>query len=203
MLVTEPSHSVVSGEFIGKQGGVRRYLASHKGNKGVPFNIGHNLGNNFATPLNRTNNFRFAFCPTTTLTMLLATNTHLSLDLLGGDTAPSRRHAVDSLKPYPKRRRRLVKYRSSGRVNLMSTVVALIAWTASNSMVLCYPVALWAFNSFRPAVLLNPLQTGIIGREFLVKIFSGILLHFYTPSIPKVYHKYYMLSRDNYHKEFR
>ena len=26
MLVTEPSHSIVSGEFIGKQGSVRRYL---------------------------------------------------------------------------------------------------------------------------------------------------------------------------------
>ncbi len=43
MFVTKPCHSVVSGEFIGKQGGVRRYLTSHEGNKGVSFNIGGQL----------------------------------------------------------------------------------------------------------------------------------------------------------------
>jgi hypothetical protein len=125
-------------------------------------------------------------------------NSHFSLDLLGRDTASGRSHAVDSLKPYSKRCRGLVKYRASSRVDLMPTIITLIAWATSNPMMFGYLVALGAVNTFRPTMGLNPFQTGFIGGELLVKIFSGILFHF-SPHY-KAYHKLYMLSRDNYLK---
>ena len=105
-------------------------------------------------------------------------NTHLSLDLLGRDTTSSRSHAVDSLKPCSQRRGGFVEYSARSGINLMPAVIALIARATSNLVVLRYLVALGAVDTPRPAMLLNPLKAGLIGREFLVEICKRIFLHF-------------------------
>ena len=128
----------------------------------------------------------------------LVGDTRFPLDLLGGYPASGGSHLVDCLKPNPERRSRLVEYCAGSRVDLMTAVVALIAGATNNPVVLRRPLAYRAKYAVGVAVVLNPLQTGIVIWELSVKVFNGVFVHFLIPFLHVLYHNIYMLSRDNY-----
>jgi hypothetical protein len=128
----------------------------------------------------------------------LVGDTRFPLDLLGGYSTSGGSHLVDCLKPNPERGSGLVEDSAGGGVNLVSAVVALVAGTALNPVVLCHPLAYRAVDAVRVAVALNPLKAGIVVGELLVKVFKRVFLHFLIPLIHVLYHNLYVLSRDNY-----
>ncbi len=232
MLVADSGHVVVGRELVSKQHGFPIDIASHERDKGVPFHIGDNCGDDLALPLGGTENLCFALSATPTLAVphtadiglvnfnlarewlvvfveegadllehspsRLVGHAQFPFKLLGGNAATGGRHDIDSLKPSPERSRRLVEYRAGKRGHLMPAVVAFVNWSLGKFVMLRYLIADWAFNPVRVAVVLYPLKAGIGVRECLVKVFSRKLFHFFHPSHHVLYHKHYMMSRDNY-----
>jgi hypothetical protein len=111
-----------------------------------------------------------------------------------------------SIKPSPKRRSRLVEDSTRSRVDLMPTVIALVARSVLNPVVLSYLVANRAIDAIRKSVVFKPLKASIVIRELMLKLCQCVLLklcldlvsHFRIPLIHVVYHKSYVLSRDTY-----
>jgi hypothetical protein len=128
----------------------------------------------------------------------LVGDTRFPLDLLGGYSAPCGRHLVDCLKPSPKRRSRLVEDSASNGVDLMPTVIALIAWATSDLVVLSHLLAIKAVNAIRVTMVFNPLKASIVIGELIIKVFNSVFSHFLIPFLHVLYHNLYMLSRDNY-----
>lgn len=118
--------------------------------------------------------------------------------LFSRDTTTSGSHAIDNLKPYLEGCCGLVEYSSSSRVNLMPTVIALIARAFGYFMVFCYLVAYWAMYTIRIAMAQYPFKANIIIWEFGFKICESVFVHFFIPLYHILYHSPYMLSRDNY-----
>jgi len=65
-------------------------------------------------------------------------NTSLSLDLLGRDTASSRSHTVDSLKPNSEGCSGFIEDSASSGIDLRPTVITAVAVAVLYSMMLCY-----------------------------------------------------------------
>lgn len=122
----------------------------------------------------------------------------LTLNLFSRDTTPSRTHAIDSLKPSLERCSRLVKDSASSRINLSTAIVALIARSTVNLVMLRNSLAFHTGNPIRPAMLFNPFEAFIIVWELSFKVFHRVLSHLLNPFLHVLYHKRYMLSRDNY-----
>jgi hypothetical protein len=102
-------------------------------------------------------------------------NTSFSLDLFSGDTAASRGHAIDNLKPYFKWGSGVVEYRINKRVNLMPTIIAFIASSTYYPMMLCYLVTNRTRNTFWVTMVFNPLQALLISPKFLTILYTIIV----------------------------
>jgi hypothetical protein len=113
----------------------------------------------------------------------LISDTCLTLNLFSRDTASGRGHAIDNLKPCPQGSSRLVEYGVSGRIDLMTTAIALIAWATSNLMMLRYLVTYRAMNPVGVAVIQNPFKASLISRELGIKVFCSVFVHFSIPLI--------------------
>ncbi|MBA7606962.1 hypothetical protein ES703_14114 [subsurface metagenome] len=107
-------------------------------------------------------------------------NTRFPLNLLGRYTTPCGSHAIYDLKPNPQGSRRFAEYSVSERMNLMPAVVASITLTTCYVMMLSYLLTFWTINTIRPEVVFYPSQTTNIIREFIIKIFGSVFIHF-TP----------------------
>jgi hypothetical protein len=122
-------------------------------------------------------------------------NSSFSFNLLGRYTASGRRHSMYDLEPSPQRGSRFMEYRASKRVNMVSTIVTGVTGAVRNLVVLSYSMAVRAFNTLRPAMVLYPLKASIVIRESFVKVFDGKLVHsldlrFFGHSLSPL-HKYY------------
>src|SRR5713101_1362079 len=109
----------------------------------------------------------------------LVSNTCLPLNLLCRDTAPSRSHEIGRVEPCGKRGGRLVEDRASGRVNVMTAIVARIRWTADYTVMLRFLLALVTkYRAFWIETAKQPLKTDRISRELAVEVFLCVLRHF-------------------------
>ena len=119
------------------------------------------------------------------------------LEFFGGMPRAGRGHPEHSVKPSRERSGRLMEDGVGSRINLMPAIVALVARTALNPVVLPYLVANRAVNSVWPAVVPQPLKDSIIVREFRLKLLQRVLLKFRScsvshrsiPPIHVLYHK--------------
>jgi len=98
----------------------------------------------------------------------LVGNASLALNLLCRDSAARGGHQVNGIEPRCKRRRRLVKDRVGGRVNVMSANVAGVGRTANDTVMFGHLSAGLAENPFRVEALAEPFETArIIGKPGL------------------------------------
>ena len=116
-------------------------------------------------------------------------------------------HPEHRIEPGCKRGGRLVEDSVSSRIDLMPAIVALVARSALNPVVLRHLVTNWAMESVWPSVLFQPPKNRIIVREVTLKLIQAVLLelcrhsfcHCSIPPIHVLYHKIYVVSRDSYH----
>jgi hypothetical protein len=84
-------------------------------------------------------------------------DTKFALKLLGRDSHTGLRHEVDRIKPKSKRGRGLVENRASGRVYVMSAILATVGFTAGDKVMLgVHCSAATACDTIRPAIIEQP-----------------------------------------------
>ena len=89
----------------------------------------------------------------------------------------------------------------------MPAVIALVARSSLNPVVLRYLVARRAMDTIRISVVFKPLKNSIVIRKITLKFCQCVLLkfsfnsivHFRIPFIHVLYHNIYVVSRDTYH----
>jgi len=136
----------------------------------------------------------------------LVSDSSYPLKLFGRMPRAGSGHPEHGIEPGRERSSRLVEDGVGSRINLVSAIIALVARSALNPVVLCHLVANWAMQSVWPSVILQPLKNRIIVREVTLELTETVLLelyrhsfgHFSIPPIHVLYHKMYVVSRDSY-----
>lgn len=104
-------------------------------------------------------------------------NARLALNLFGGDTATRRSHQIDRMEPRFQRRAGLVVNRISGRVNMMTAILARIRFARDYFVMLRDLAARIAKDAVWIQVILEPFKASVIIRELSLKILERIARH--------------------------
>ena len=95
----------------------------------------------------------------------------LALDLFRRNSATGSRHEVHCIEPRCKRSGRLVKDRASGRMDMVSAMVAAVGRAAHNAVVLRNALAVLAKDAFGIEMILEPFEAGGVIGELLLEGF--------------------------------
>lgn len=104
-------------------------------------------------------------------------NARFAFKLFRRDTATSRGHQIDRVKPRFQRRARLVIDRVRGRVNMMAAKLTRIRFTRGYLVMLRDLAARIAKDAVRVKVVFQPFETGIIGRKLALEILERVPRH--------------------------
>jgi hypothetical protein len=110
-------------------------------------------------------------------------DTSHSLKLFGRVSRAGSGYPEHGVKPSPQRRGGLMEDSISSRINLMPAIIALIARSALNLVVLSYLVANRTIDTVRPSVVFEPLKAGIIVRKLTLKLCQCVPLKLCLNSI--------------------
>jgi len=135
----------------------------------------------------------------------LISDSSYPLKLFGGVSRASGSHPEHGIEPSAEGSGRLVEDGVGGRIDLMPAIIALVARSALNPVVLSHLVANGAMDSVWPSVLFQPLKNRMIVREVTLELAQAVLLelcrhslgHFSIPLTHVLYHKIYVVSRDS------
>jgi len=100
-----------------------------------------------------------------------------ALKLFGRDTATSRGHEIDRVKPSFKRRTGLMVNRISGRMNMMTAILARVRFAGRNLVMRSHLVARLAKDAIGVKIVFEPFKTSIVCRELLLEILERIAGH--------------------------
>ena len=81
---------------------------------------------------------------------------------------------------------------------MSSTEVTTINHAPSYSMMLRDFLALFARNTIGVEMISKPFKADIIIRKLFIEVSYRVVFHFNIPPTHVLYHKIYVLSRDNY-----
>jgi hypothetical protein len=102
----------------------------------------------------------------------------LPLNLLRGNAATCLGHKVDRIEPSSERSRGLVEDRASGRVDVMTAMIARVRRSAHNAVVLGHSFTLLAINAIRVEAIAKPFKAGRVIRELALEVFQSVWQHF-------------------------
>ena len=77
---------------------------------------------------------------------------------------------------------------------MVTAVITFIGASAFDSMVPSYPLALHTVNALWPAVLLDPLQAGVIIWKLSPEVLGSIVVHSYYPLCTRTLYHFLALA---------
>jgi len=124
----------------------------------------------------------------------LVGHARFAFKLFRGDTAASRGHEIDRVKPSLKRCAGLVIDRVRSRMNVMPTELARIGFTRYYFVMLRDRVARLAKDTIGIKVVLQPFKASIVSREIVLEILECVTGHFRAFGFA-VFHARILLNR--------
>ena len=121
-------------------------------------------------------------------------NSGFAFKLLRRDSATSRGHEIDRVKPRTQRRAGLVVDRVRGRVNMVAAMLARVRLARSHPVMLCHLAARVAEDAVGVQIILEPLKAGIIRWELALEILERVASHFRALNFGLSWHRVCPLS---------